>query len=698
MADVTHRFDRLFPLIYAAVYAGVALGVQLAWFPIGDIGTESDFYGDLVIAAQRMWAGDFSVTNYPFKGPLTSLCLVGLYAIVSPLGGDWYRCGVTLNVVCAALFLIVLYRILLRTFNRAVAVCTTVGVSLVFEFFLHAHKASSDLLFLLLCYLALERLTARGWTLRRLALAGALSGLAYLTRYNGLILPVVGVLILLLVDLDRRPWRRRLQGAVIYLAIFVVVVAPWYAVNFAETGRPLATRNLQNIFVEEIYGPPDAADADPDRPDSLIGLVRRAPLKVAARYVANVKDHLFRELHYSLEGNWTVLLILGLGRMLVFPPRRRHWAFFVLPLTYFLAMCSVYYQPRFGFSSWAGWIAVGFVALAGDGVDRRGRLGERLYRLVAGPVDRLRARLPRHTGYVVLAAVALLLFSYQISDLFLAERFYLERRPLFVLDLAPQLKRLAAGDDEARVLARKPHLAHYAELPYVQYPRELTGPTDFVAFAATREARFVVYSEIERNQYPESRFLGELSRYAGVTRAYEDGETVIYELAPGLSAAEAVVNAYAVDLERRLAEARENDDPRQVFGLSVMAAEARGMDGDLQAAARLLESGLAALPTDDAPEVRTAIANARLNLANTYLELDRPEDGIALLAPVLADLLRVLPSLRQAHVHLSLARLQERVGRTDIARLHYAHAHDLYLANGEGERVDEIRLLLEKLD
>jgi TRAP-type mannitol/chloroaromatic compound transport system permease large subunit len=73
--------------------------------------------------------------------------------------------------------------------------------------------------------------------------------------------------------------------------------------------------------------------------------------------------------------------------------------------------------------------------------------------------------------------------------------------------------------------------------------------------------------------------------------------------------------------------------------------------------------------------------------------------GMAIGATIaLPELLRDLPSLRQAHAHLSLARLQERVGRADIARLHYAHAHDLYLATGEGGRADEIRLLLQTLD
>ena len=684
--DGARRFDRLFPLVYAVVYVAAALAIQLAWFPIGDLGTESDFYGDFVIAAQRLWAGEFTVQNYPFKGPIYSFALTGVYAVVSLLDGDWYRSGVILNLICAAAFIVLNYRLLLRGFGRRAAVCATVGTSLVFEMFLHAHKATSDLLFLLLCTLAVERLSARGWTWRRLALAGALGGLAFLTRYNGLIVPLAGFLIVLVVNRDRRSWRPRLLGAAAHLAGVLIVIAPWYAVNYAETGRLLATRGLQNIFVEELHDASVAAAA----PETLADVIRHDPGRVAGRYLANVPDHLRRDLGDSLNGHLTILLVLGVSRLLLFPPRRRHWAFLVFPLLYFLAMCAVYYQPRFTFAAWPGWFVLGFAVLAGDGVNRPGRLGERL-------MGALSWHPPRATGFVLLSVVALTVFTLQISDIVIAEREYHRRLPRFALDLAPELKRLAGGEADVVLMARKPHLAHYAGMTYLQYPPVLGDADDFLDFASVGGVRFVVVGPVERGHYPERLYLTELSRYAGVERVYHDDETTVYELDPDLDAATPVINEVTVDLERRLTEARIAGAPIPIFQLNVLAAEARARDGDWETAAEHLESGLAALPASDQLEARKAIASALLNLARTYLKLGRNAEGIALLEPALREIAATLTPGHLANAQACLARLYEHLGNLDEAERYLSQAHNQYLTAGEPERAADMRRHLESL-
>lgn len=686
------RFDRLFPWLYAAVFMAAALSVQLAWFPVGDLGTESDFYGDFVLAAQKLAAGKFSVASYPFKGPVYSIALVAVHAPVSLLGGDWYRAGVLLNLLCAGAVIVLLYRHLAPAFGRRTAACSVIGTSLAFEFFLHAHKATSDLLFLLLAYLAIERIAAVGWTARRLTLAGAIAGLAYLTRYNGLIVPVAGLVVVLLVNRDRRRWRARWIGAAALLAGFAATIAPWYAINYVQTGRLLATRNLQNIFVEELHDR-DSAAAD-DRPDSLLGVVAEDPGRVVGRWLANVPDHLRRDLGNSLNGHVTLLLILGALRLLIIPPRRRHLAVLTFPLLYFLAMCAVYYQPRFAFAAWPGWFALGFAVLGGDGTNAAGGP----LRGVAERLKRAHGRAPERAELGALILVAGLVFGLQISDLVTVEREYHRRLPGFVLDLAPELRRLAAADPDAVVMARKPHLAYYAGLTYLQYPDELGDASDFLRFAAEHGVRFVVVGPVERGHYPESLYLEELSRYAGVERVYNDDETSIYELSSDLDTAAPAVNEVTADLERRLAEARAAGAPVPIFQLSVLAAEARVRDGDWETAARHLETGLAALPSSDQPEARRAIASARLNLAQTYLKLGRYGDGRDLLAPAMDEIAQVLPAVRRGDAHASLGRLLEHLGEMEEARRELGAAEAAYLSAGETTRAEDMRRHLEKME
>ncbi len=689
---VPNRFDRHFPWLYAAFYMTAALAVQLAWFPVGDLGTESDFYGDFVLAAQKLAAGEFSVASYPFKGPVYSLALVAVHAPVALFGGDWYRAGVVLNLLCAGLAIVVLYRHLAPAFGRRTAVCAVIGTSLAFEFFLHAHKATSDLLFLLLAYLAIARIAAPGWTARRLALAGAVAGLAFLTRYNGLIVPAAGLVVVLLVNRDRRPWRARWLGSAALIAGFIAAIAPWYAINYAETGRLLATRNLQNIFVEELHDGGDAVAAE--RPDSLLGIVARDPGRVVGRWLANVPDHLRRDLENSLNGHLTLLLILGVLRLLIFPPRRRHLAVLAFPLLYFLAMCAVYYQPRFAFAAWPGWFALGFAVLGGDGVDRAGGPLRRYREKLA----HVRERLPGRADLGALAIVGALVFGLQIVDLVKVEKEYRRRLPDFVLELAPELRRLAAGDPDAVVMARKPHLAHYAGLTYLQYPPELGDATDFLTFAAEHDARLVVVGPVERGHYPEALYLDELSRYAGVVRVHRDEAASIYRLDPGFEPGAQTTNEVMAERERRLAEARAAGDPVPVFQLAVLVAEAYVRDGDWETAALRLEEALAALPSSDHPEARLAIAAARVNLAQTYLKLERYAEGRDLLTPAMGELAAVLPAARRGDAHACLGRLLEHLGEMDGARRELRAAEAAYLEAGDAGRAENVRRHLGVLE
>ena len=266
-----------------------------------------------------------------------------------------------------------------------------------------------------------------------------------------------------------------------------------------------------------------------------------------------------------------------------------------------------------------------------------------------------------------------------------------------MLDLAPQLKRLAGDDPDVFVMARKPHLAHYAGLEYMQYPHDLGGPDAFIGFAVEHDVRFIVYSEIERAHYPGSLFLAELERYAGVEQVYEDAMAVVYELGRGLTVDEAAVNTFTANLEHRLAVALERGDVELTFQLCVLISEASVRDGDWQTAATYLERAIAGMPRGASLEARKALANVKINLAQSYLKLMRHAEGVSLLEPVMSGIAALLPPDRQATAHACLARHQEHLGRLDLARRHLGLARDLYIAAGDMGHADDMRRHLETL-
>jgi 4-amino-4-deoxy-L-arabinose transferase-like glycosyltransferase len=148
--------------------------------PIGDFGLDTDFYGDLVVAAQALTGGHFSVDNYPYKGPLYSFVLSAVQLITS----DWYRAATLVSAGSAFVALMGIYRLVARVFSPRAALATVVGASLVQEFFVHSHHATTDQLFLALAVWSCVLYFGTSSLWRRRGLAGALAGFAFLRPYG----------------------------------------------------------------------------------------------------------------------------------------------------------------------------------------------------------------------------------------------------------------------------------------------------------------------------------------------------------------------------------------------------------------------------------------------------------------------------------------------------------------------------------
>jgi hypothetical protein len=705
----SRRFDTLFAVLFAAGYLLAALAVHLAFFPIGDLGVETDFYGELVIGAQRLWAGEFSVLNYPYKGPLYSFVLLPIYAVVRLFGADWYFAGIVLNLLCASASLILGYRLLLAVFNRRVAVWGTVLSSSIYEFFLHAHKASSDLLFLVLFQATVLLLVLHSASRRKLVAAGILSGLAFLTRYNGLILPAAALVMLVLVNPSRLTGRRKLNASAWYLAAFLLVVLPWYAANYLQTGHILATHNLQNIFVEEYYGGAYAGLRPSEPLTTLSEVVLHDPghfLKVTA---TNVVKHLNRD-RLDLLCLWpSILFLLGLVRLAFDPLTRRHWAYLVFPLCYFLAMCTVYNQPRFRFPLIAAYCGIGMAFLFGADRNRPSRfnhefrtaagafrkdpggtIGEgsdgAVGNTVSGSISRP-ARLPLFFTGLVLAGLGL----YQVSNIIEAERFYYARRPLYILEAASFLKSDATERGATMVMARKPHIAYYSELRQVPFPLDPGTAEDFVRQAVLDRADYVVVSDIERDHYPNAHYLGFLEKIEGVASIYRQPSITIYALSEALREGARVQDVAVSALTRQLEQAQAAGDLLPIVGLSRQIADEHLINRNWQAAMAASRRGLDAaleiktadLPPEETAEIATQACQLKNDLAMAYVYLGRHEEGIALLLDEAPIALSECGPQQQATAHSLLARHYKERGDIAQARRHLLQARNIYLTLGD---------------
>ena len=529
-------------LLYAAAYFLVALGVHLAFFPIGDIGVETDFFGDLVVAAQKLVLRDFSVASYPYKGPFYSFALVFVRLFVR----DWYLSGVVLNGLCAAASLIVIFRTLVKLYGRTTAFLATIAVSLGSQYFILAHKASSDMLFLFLCYSAINILFMDAFSWRRVIGAGILSAFAFLTRYTGIFLPAA-LVAMSLVNPWGWPWRRRLAAVSAYAVAFLVVCAPWLVKNVDEAGSLLATRNVDTV-VEEFYGGPRATAIPAGGFASIRQVIVHDPAHFIRHYLFNIARHLWLDMWNLLGVELAILVYFAVLRMLFRPPTRKQWAFLVFAACFLLVISAAFFLPRFSLPLTPVYYAILFsMLIALQGMRRFPLAAEldllRAQRSDAARKERAAAQKGSRKGKTaptltparaVTVCIVALVFILHVRSVVETEKRYYDQRPMYILEAARFLKAHEAErrrTEKAIVMARKPHIAYYSDMTYRQYPQSISYIREIVDHARSQGVSYLVLSDIERSYTGDSKGWQRLGMIEGVETIYTKPSITIYELA-----------------------------------------------------------------------------------------------------------------------------------------------------------------------
>jgi 4-amino-4-deoxy-L-arabinose transferase-like glycosyltransferase len=647
-------FDVVFPFLLGLVLAASGIALQLRCFPIGDLDLETDFYGDLVVAARHLLEGRLSVADFLYKGPLYATVLVPFHA----LAGDWYRGAVLLSTISGGLALALGYRLVLHLSGRRVAFLSTLATPLVVEFFLQFHRASADLLFLALCVASIASTLAPGASRRRLALAGALAGLAFLTRYNGFFLVVGTLLALLVANPDRLERRRRVQAFAVYMLAFVLVCAPWFAVNGAQTGTILATRNAETV-VAAFYGGPRWQNDPVTRSHSMLALVAAHPAYFAAHYVRNVVDHLGRDLSTLLGWPLCLVPLAGLLGLALRRPTRRQIAFYLFAAAYVLCMGIVFYAPRFFLPLVLPYLAFGFSSLQiGDA--RTTPWGRRLAGWCRHP-DRRRA------GWFLLASSTAALAVVQVHAVVTAERGVYARRPLDVLEAA---RALAAGEARAggRILARKGHLAYYAGLDFVPFTTGIESLEDLVREAQACGATFVAYGKVEYSLLPRMLFIAITDSVPLLEEVYRAPSMRIFRIPSDVPPVLSESQRYDL-LRANLRAARMQGRSTSIYLACSDLASFHLKKGEFAEAAAFFSDALEVAGRGSGePEMDHAAAMARLGLARAELGLERPEIARSLLLQNLEFFRSAGSPLEVARTHMLLAHAYERMGREEDAR------------------------------
>lgn len=662
-------------LAVIGAYALAALVMVFGPHRVGDIFTETDFYGSYGPGARALLQGHLDPSRYGVQGPLFEFVVAAVGSVVRDL-----FVAAQLVSVAAMVAMLAAWRAL---FTRALgATAGAIGVALlaanpwVWRF---AWAATTDALALGLQALALWALVAgardRAPEARRTALAGLLAGLAFLTRYNFVVVLPAGLAIIAL-GWSEVPRERRAAHLLAFVIGALAPIAPWFAYSAAHGG--LSRGQLHMNIAYEVFARPNGIVLDVFQRDmqsqfpTLWSVIARDPGAVVGRMLHNLGEHFVLDARGLVGGALATVAILGA----IVGFRRGAFTALRVPLLVcgllFLSLVPAPHGERYSLAVLPVWVAFATAMLVSERF--AARLGPAPLKLLLVPV----------------------VLAFSLSDTVASTRRTLDQLPVEVLDAAAQIRSQVRPGD--KVFARKPHFAWYAGMTPVAMP--LTDNlADWGAVARAGGVRWLYFSWPEAQLRPAFEWLlDSTSTVPGLTLrgATQHWPALVYEIDEGFGPMPLWVLSDTLTAIHR-ARARVQLNPKDTDARSFLASQAF-MVGDHEEAQRWIDELLVLGPRD--VEVLLMAAQNRLQMkdvegARSYFQradaLSPGMVGVQLgygwIAAMQGDDVTAArywgPNVAEADDPVTLQRMMIVFARTNDA-VHFTQARDRLQAMGVG--------------
>jgi len=568
-----------------AAYAIAALVMTFGPHRVGDVFTETDFYGSYGPGARALQQGQLDPSRYGVVGPVFEVAL----ALVGFVVRDLFLAAELIAVGSMSAALWFWWSLLARRAGPGLALLTVLFLAGNAQFFRYGWSATTDAPSLALQAAALWALLGGQGSPRRLVVAGLLAGLAFLTRYNSVALLPAGLATIALGWADV-PRGQRLRGALWFAGGFLLPVAPWVAYSAAHGGS-LQLKLHHNIAYEVFARPKGivwdhyARDLEPQFP-TLWSVIARDPMAVLTRMLFNVFDHLRLDATILVGYPLASVAAAGFWLLLWDGALARLKPILLAMVLLFLALVPAFHSERYSLAVLPLWALLAAGAFASP-----------QFALVRGRV-----------WWKLLLVPAVLVPVLATTRAFTAR--VLDQLPVEVLDAARQVRpHVRPGE---KVMARKPHFAWYAGLTPAPIP--LTDSLSQWGEAARREgARWLYFSWPEAELRPRFEWLLDSTSAApGLTlrAATVHWPALVYEIGPRFGEEPAWMrNDTLIALHR--ARARTLYDERDRNSRVFLAMHEFSL-GNHDAARGYIEQLLQLAPRD--PEVLLMAADNRLQM------------------------------------------------------------------------------------
>lgn len=468
----SEKIYELLPYVVIGIYFLVVLISALTYHKIGDYGVETDFYEGMVYEAKEFLKGNLIIEGY--KGPLYPIVL----AVLGFLFVDFFIVGVILCFVSGAIFLLFVFFTLKKIFSYEVAFGSILLIIANSIFIQYSYSAGTDLFFCMLAIISIYFLI-RGERLKLsyVFISGVFASLAFLTRTNGLFLPVAALVGFLIFKFSSKKFVTLFTHSVIYLAGFALLNIPWSIYKYIKTGDPFYDRNFTNT-AWELYGKNKMSwdywqSVESLKFNSFADVIMRDPiLFVQEILIKNFYENFISDLDKLLSLPFAIALVFGIIFLFKRKYLKNEALFFVNILFAFLVLLPAFYSERFSLFLLTGYSAIVMLFLTHP------------------VIEKLRAE-SLSLGQILFAII----FVWSMYESIDYNSKQIDIGPKEVLQISQMV-----GDDiknEANmVVARKPQIAYYLNMRYHKFPY-ITSLDSLMNWMKSKNARYFFVSAFE---------------------------------------------------------------------------------------------------------------------------------------------------------------------------------------------------------
>jgi hypothetical protein len=494
-----------------AAYLVAMLWLTFGPHRVGDVFTETDFYGSYGPGARLIQHGHLIPSRYGVVGPMFELLLAGLGFVVH----DLFLAAGLIAAFAMTAALLLWWSLVARRGGPALAMLAVAFMATNAQCFRYGWSVTTDapaFAFQAAALFALLGAREGGSpSAVRMFAAGALAACAFLTRYNSVALLPAGLLAIGL-GWNGVPKGARLRTSLLFAAGFLAPVVPW--VLYSATHGGAMRFQLHHNIAYEVFARPHGIVWDVYERDmegqfpTPWSVLARDPVAVISRVGFNLFDHLRLDA-LKLTGI-PLALAAAFGAWCAWKDGllSRLKALLAAMVLFFLTLAPAFHSERYSLAVLPLWCLLAAAAFSSP----------RLAFATAGV-------------WLKLLLVPLVLVpSIAGTQAFAARVLY--QLPVETREAGEQIRPFVHPGD--KVLARKPHFAWYAGMTPLTLP--LTDTLSSWGDAARRTgARWLFFSWPEAEMRPKFEWLLDSTSHApGLTvrAATSHWPALVYEIGP----------------------------------------------------------------------------------------------------------------------------------------------------------------------